>query len=104
MEGSLEGAKIPSIIRITHIFFVDDVLLIGRRTLGECQVYEEILDLFCDAKGMNTSEVKSFFLVNGIDEETLSQISQLFPYYFNDLSARMKYLWYVLKPCNYLTK
>ena len=71
---------------------------------GEWQVYKEILDQFCGSTFIDASESKSCFLENGVDEETLSQIGQLFPYQLNALNTGVKYLGYYLKPNNYLVE
>ena len=45
-----------------HLFFVDDVILIGVGTIEEWSAYKGALDLFCWVSGMSISPLKSSFL------------------------------------------
>jgi hypothetical protein len=65
VEGKIEGVLVAKGIRITHLLFVDDVLLFGNGTLTEWKVLKEALDLFCNATGMSFSSQKSLFLEAG---------------------------------------
>ena len=70
-EGTLEGINLSLIMKITHLLFVDDVILFGKGTLVEWQVYKAILDTFYKAFGMLISENKYTFLEFGMEEEVL---------------------------------
>ena len=65
---------------ITHLLFVDDVLLFGIATVSEWKAYKDALDLFCSATGMAVSIEKSYFLYQDVDEGIRSQIARLLPY------------------------
>jgi hypothetical protein len=45
--------------KLTHILFMDNVLIFCQCEGGDCRVLKEILDLFCDAIGMVVNIVKS---------------------------------------------
>ena len=55
-------------ICITHLLFVDDVILFGNGNIDEWEVFKEILTLFCKATGMAFSPQKSSFLEVGWEE------------------------------------
>jgi hypothetical protein len=77
-EGKIEGVWVANGIRLTHLLFVDDVILFGNDNLLEWKVIKEALDLFCNATGMSFSSQKSLFLEAGWTEEEQSQLKELF--------------------------
>ena len=97
-EGKIKGVKMSQIIKITHFLFVDDVILFGEGPQAEWHAYKDILDMFCNARGILISESKSTMLENRLEEEVLNQIPSLFPYEIKDLNLGFKYLGYNLKP------
>ena len=62
LAGHITGYQYTPDLSITHMLFVDDVLLFGIGTVGEWKAYKEALDLFCSATGMAVSIKKSSFL------------------------------------------
>ena len=52
LEGRLVGVKIYDVVKITHLIFIDDVLLFGKRLLGKWKVFKECLDTFCETTRM----------------------------------------------------
>ena len=99
-RGAISGVNISS-LNLTHLLFVDDVILFGLGTLGEWQHYKELLDLFCSTTGMKISNDKSSFLYNDIDEHMKEYISSLLPFKMEPLSVGFKYLGYYIKPLGY---
>jgi hypothetical protein len=73
-DGKIEGVLVATGIRLTHLLFVDDVILFGKGTLLEWRVIKEALDLFCNAIGMSFSSQKSLFLEAGWSGEELLQL------------------------------
>ena len=65
-EHRLEGIKISMVLRISHVLFVDDVLLFGKGTMEEWQVCKDILDIFSNASCMAISETQSIFMEFGM--------------------------------------
>ena len=96
-NGKIKGIKISSRLFLTHLLFVDDVILFGLGSLEEWMAFKVILDTFCEASGMCININKSCFLHNYLDEALLQNISRLLPYRFD-------YLGYFLKPSGYLIK
>ena len=90
--GHIVGVRVSSSLNMTHLLFVDDVILFGLGTTKEWQHYKGLLDLFCSATGMKISEEKSSFLYNDIDEFTTANVAALLPYKMEPFSSGFKYL------------
>ena len=88
-------------LNLTHLLFVDDVILFGLGTVEEWQNYKDILDTFCSTTGIEISVAKSSFLYNDINDTVRSRISSLLPFKMKPLTSRFKYLGYYLKPLGY---
>jgi hypothetical protein len=100
-EGHFSGIKITKGISITHLFFVDDVVILGKGSLGDWIKLKQLLSLFCLASGMEVNYQKSCFLYNCIEEELLKEIVVLFDIQSAHLDHGMKYLGFFLKPNDY---
>ena len=50
--GKIKGIKISTHLFLTHLLFVDDVILFGLGTYEEWITFKVILDTFCEAFGM----------------------------------------------------
>jgi hypothetical protein len=68
-EKKLEGVYVERGIRITHMMFVDDIIIFGNRNLSEWKVFQQVLDLFCQVTGMDFNLQKSTFLEAGWNDE-----------------------------------
>ena len=101
VNGLIRGIKISSALALTHLLFMDDVILLGTGTLLEWMDFEVILSTFCKASGMSISVEKSGFLFNNIDEGTLLNIARVLPYNMENITTGFKYLGYFLKPLGY---
>jgi hypothetical protein len=53
---------------LTHLLFVDDVLLLCFGNDGEGQVFKDILQLYCVATGMEINENKSALFTSSLDD------------------------------------
>ena len=100
-NGLIRGIKISSALALTHLLFVDDVILLGTGTLHEWMAFEVILSTFCKASGMSISLEKSGFLYNNNDEETLLSIARVLPYKMETITIGFKHLGYFLKLLEY---
>ena len=60
-NGLIKGIKISNDLIITHLLFVDDVILFGMGTVADWIAFKVILDTFCAASGMNINMDKSCF-------------------------------------------
>ena len=52
-HGLIKGIKISSTLALTHLLFLDDVILLGTGTLSEWMAFDVILSTFCKASGMS---------------------------------------------------
>ena len=100
-RGNIQGINISDNLLITHLLFVDDVILFGIVTIEEWQDYKELLDTFCNATSMEINEAKSSFLYNDVDETIRSKILSRFPYKMEPLTNGFKYPGFYLKPLGY---
>ena len=103
-NGMVKGVKISKELSLTHLLFVDDVILFGTSTYEEWIALKVLLDTFCEASGMLINAEKSCFLINNIDDEMISIITYSLPYKTQPLSSGFKYLIYFIKPSGYLVK
>ena len=103
-NGKIKGIRISSQLSLTHLLFVDDVILFGFGTFEEWVAFKVILETFCTASGMCINMDKSSFLFNNIEEDVLSRITRLLPYKIEHISLGFTYLGYFIKPLDYLVK
>ena len=78
--GKIRGIKISASLSLTHLLFIDDVVLFGLGTLEEWPYFEVILETFCSTSGMRISMDKSGFLFNELEEGVLNSILLFLPY------------------------
>ena len=100
----IRGIKILSSLALTHILFVEDVVLFGIGTIEEWLAFEVILDTFCKASRLCIGLDKSRFLFNNMEVGTLHGISHSLPYNMEHISKGFKYLGYFIKPLGYEVK
>ena len=87
----IEGINISKIIRITHLLFVDDVMIFEKGSLGEWGRLKYILDKFSRSSGMLISDKKYIILHHGIEYNTLDSFRNLFrPYCFKPIDEGIK--------------
>jgi hypothetical protein len=65
-EDKIKGILVVKEIRITHLIFVDDIILFGRGNLIEWGVFNDALDLFSYAPGMDYSVQNSVWKQVGL--------------------------------------
>jgi hypothetical protein len=97
-DKKLEGVPMVRGLSITHLMFVDDVILFGIGCIYEWKVYKEVLELFCKATGIAFNPQKSMFLEAGWDDVELNLLKEIFPFEVKSLDAGFKYLGFYIKP------
>jgi hypothetical protein len=102
-EGKITGIKVSRIIKVLHLLFIDDVLIMTNDTLQEWREIKEILKIFCSATGLMINWTKSTFHYANLHEQALEQLKGIFPYSFVHLSVGFKYLGYIIKVDSYKT-
>ena len=95
-NGLIMGYQYSPHLSLTHLFFVDDVILIGVGTIDEWSTYKGALDLFCRVSGMSVSSLKSSFLYQNVDFDIRGKIAELFPFRLDPLTVGFKYLAIIL--------
>jgi hypothetical protein len=88
-------------IKILHLLFVDDVLIMTNDSLQEWKEIKEILKIFCSSTGLSINWEKSTFHFANLQHQTLNQLKGIFPHTFTHLSSGLKYLGYFLKEDSY---
>jgi hypothetical protein len=86
-EGYISGIKVSRMIRILHLLFVDDILIMTRATLSEWEVIQDILQNFCCASGLIINVQKSVILHSGVHLETLNSIKDILLFPCKDLAS-----------------
>jgi hypothetical protein len=88
-EGVLSGVKVSRVIKILHLIFVDDILIMSKASLEEWMVIKSLLELFCCASGLKVNLDKSTFHHSGlVNWELIAK-----PKYVNwELIAKPKYV------------
>ena len=84
-DGKVKGIKISNALFISHLLFVDDVLIFGCGTKAEWEVFKSLLEAFCEASSLNISPHKYSFLVNYSDNRIRDQISLMFPFHMDKI-------------------
>ena len=103
-SGLIRGIKISPQLSLTHLLFVDDVIMFGYGSFDEWVAFKVILDTFCEAFGMQINMEKSCFLFNNLDDGLMNRIAGTLPFKFEHLTKGFNYLGYYLKPLGYLVK
>jgi hypothetical protein len=96
--GYFHGLKVASKTIISHLFFVDDVLILGIGKFKDWMVFQSILTNFCLACA---NFHKSCFLAKNIDPSLEQRLQAAFNIHFITIDKGMKYLGFYLKPNNY---
>jgi hypothetical protein len=92
VEGNLTGIKVSRLIKILHLLFVDDVIIMTRESLIEWMEIGKPVFLFCKASGLLVNQSKTIVHYEGLTELELTPFKTLLPYNFSDLSNRFRYL------------
>ena len=79
-QGSFSGFKVARGLYVTHILFVDDVLIIGDGSMVEWIFLQALLRSFCKPSGLNISARKYFLLYSCSDLGLKDSLLNLFPY------------------------
>jgi len=97
--GDIRGVRVSNNHSLTHLLFVDGVLLFGMNCALEWRRYHQIFKDFCDATGMEINLNKSCFL--SLEDEMDLEIHTLFPIEHKRIDEGIKYLGFQLKPNGY---
>eukprot|EP00253_Pinus_taeda_P027771 PITA_27771 len=99
--GLIKGLEVAVNLFISHLLFVDDILLFTNGSLNEVKELKIILDLFMKATGMQINLRKSHFILEGFSGNECSQITAILPFESYTMDSPFKYLGFWLKPNSY---
>jgi hypothetical protein len=100
-SGTFQGLKVVVSTFISHLLFVDDVLILGAGKIEYWMTLNSILSKFFSATRMIINCHKSVFLVQNIDPSLQHNLNAVFNIKIESLDQGMKYLGFFLKPNNY---
>jgi len=103
-EGRFQGILVAPNLNISHLLFVDDVLIFCSGSRGDTRVLNEILDLFSKATGMEINAGKSTLSTHLLRPEEVALLKSFFPFISSGLDAGLKYLGFSLKANLYLKR
>ena len=104
-EGDyLKALKIDEAFYLSHLLFVDDFIIFFKGTTRDSFKPNEILDLYCNATGMEVNVNKSILSFPGIPENDIVHFSTLFPNTISNQDKGLMYLGFVLAPYDYFKK
>jgi hypothetical protein len=95
--GNLIGVKVSRVVKILHLIFVDDVLIMTKASVGEWQLVKNILEKKFSALGLKINHSKFTFHHAGLEDVDLTSFKDLFSFNFMDLALGFKYLGYFIK-------
>jgi hypothetical protein len=96
-EGLVSGIKVTRLIRILHLLFVDDILIMTKASVTEWMEIQNLLAIFCSATGLLINAHKTSFYQFGVQQQVLDSLKEIFHYSINNLTDGFKYLGYILK-------
>eukprot|EP01018_Ginkgo_biloba_P015812 Gb_04908 [translate_table: standard] len=79
-EGNLKGVKISDQLHISHIMFVDDILLFGTATTQNAKCLDHILKLFSSCTSMEINPHKSSIFFFHVPQGILDMILKFLPF------------------------
>ena len=100
-NGLIRGIQLSPSLALSHLLFVDDVILLGSGTLQNWSAFEVIIETFCKASGMRINIEKSCFLYYNLANDCLNDFAGALPYRMIPLQSGFNYLGYHLKPLGY---
>eukprot|EP00253_Pinus_taeda_P018226 PITA_18226 len=100
-EGKVKGIEVAINLYITHLLFVDDILIFTNGCQNELKEFKCIFDLFLKATGMQINTGKSQVCFSDFERRERDRMSNLFPFPSQPLEDPFKYLGFWLKPAVY---
>lgn len=100
-RGDLGGVQISNMTTLSHLLFVDDVLIFINGYFHDSYVFKNILSLFCKATGMEPNFGKSTIICVTCLQNEERYASQHFDFVRQELDEGLKYLGFRLKPNGY---
>jgi hypothetical protein len=96
-EQKISGIKVSNLVKIVHLMFVDDVLLLSIADPEEWRIILEVLQKFCSVSGLSINASKSSVHYWGLSETELQLLQATIPLSFKNLNEGFTYLGFHLK-------
>lgn len=90
--GWLLGLKITDQCILSHLPFVDDVLIFISSGIWDLNTFYDIMQLFCTTTGMETNRTKSTITFSACSPQESRHAYQKFPFQSFQLDDKLKYL------------
>jgi hypothetical protein len=103
-KGLLKGLKMAPNVILSHLLFVDDIIIFGVGNVQEFKVLKSILDMYCATTKMQINRKKSIILSCSLEEDSLEQLKACFPFTMKSIDEGTKYLGFGLKPVGYIVE
>eukprot|EP00253_Pinus_taeda_P029580 PITA_29580 len=103
-SNKIKGIEVAINLYISHLLFVDDILIFSNGSHNELKELRDIFDLFMKATGMLINSGKSQVCVAGFNRREVSAMTNLFPFHTQSLDTSFKYLGFWFKPDAYKKK
>eukprot|EP00253_Pinus_taeda_P036521 PITA_36521 len=100
-EGKVKCIEVPTNLFISHLLFVDDILIFTNTEHIEIKELKSILDLFLKATGMQINHRKSQLIMTGLAVQERGRLHSVLPFQPSTLELPFKYLGFWLKPNDY---
>lgn len=97
-DGDLCGLKISDDCFLTHLLFVDDVMIFLDGNIRGSRTFSKILTLFSSATGMLANHSKSSIILTRTSIQESHFAQQLFTFCISPLDHGIKYLGFSIKP------
>jgi hypothetical protein len=88
----IKGINIRPSCNITHLLFVDDILILCEGTRESMAYLYGLLNLFYEATCMNISREKYPLIILGLSDLERNNINQLLSFQVGVFESRLKYL------------
>jgi len=81
--------------------FVDDIFILGSGDVNEWRYLKVLVDLFCNASGLDINFSKLVFVYSNVVEIAIQVVARVWEVAFSPLEEGLKYLGYHLKATYY---
>eukprot|EP00253_Pinus_taeda_P035322 PITA_35322 len=100
-EGKVKVIEVATNLFISHLLFVDDILIFRNTEHIEIKELKSILDLFLKATSMQINHRKSQLIMTGLAVQERGRLHSVLPFQPSTLELPFKYLGFWLKPNDY---
>jgi hypothetical protein len=96
-EHKISGIKVSKFVKLVHLMFVDDVLIMSMADPAEWHCILEVLQRFCLVSGLSINPSKSSVHHWGVSDSELLLLKATIPLSFKNLGDGFSYLGFHLK-------